>query len=219
MPSEQPVIVASVSREWKRRMAILIAVMTGLGLWFLFDGLVAYPRQNVRAAAYAELLARHGKDTPELERAWLELCNERGWSAKVPGKTYTEGDIRTQIFLGILALVVAAIILVRLIRTLPTTTRLENGVIELPDGRQIPLHRLRAITKKRWESQSIAGLVYEKEDGQMGKFILDDYKYAGAADILAEAEKVVPADAPWSPEAKRPDKSGDAGSADTPIAG
>ena len=50
-------ITATVSKEWKRRMLIIIAVVTGMGGWFFFDGLVAYPRQNQRAAAYAALIA------------------------------------------------------------------------------------------------------------------------------------------------------------------
>lgn len=188
-------ITATVSKEWKRRMMIIIAVLAGMGGWFFFDGQVAYPLQNQRAAAYAKLKEQFGNGTAEFEKAWLELRNEKGWSAKKPEKIYTEGDIRTQLILAGLCLLGAAGVLSHLLRGIPTTTRLEQNVIFLPDGRRIPLSKVRALTKKRWEKQGIADLAYEREDGSMGRFILDDYKYVGAADILAEVEKVLPAEA------------------------
>jgi hypothetical protein len=184
-------VTAIISKEWKQRMLIMMLVLGGMGCWFLFDGFVAYPRNNAWASVYFELVEKHGKDTPELDAAWAQVCKERNWSEEKPKKIYTEGDIRTQIILGIIALLGAGAVYRNYSKSLTTTTRLENGIIILPGGEQIALTQVRALSKRRWENKGIADLSYEPELGKAKKFILDDYKYIGAAQILAEVENVL----------------------------
>jgi len=186
-------VTAIVSKEWKQRIIIMMVVLTGMGCWFLFDGLVAYPRNNAWASVYFDLKEKYG-DTPELEKAWEAAAKERNWSLEKPKKIYSEGDIRTQIILAIVVLIGAGLVFRHYRKSLPLTTRLENGVIILPDGRQIELTQVRALSKRRWESKGIADLAYEAAPGRNKKFILDDYKYIGAAQILAEVEKVLNVD-------------------------
>lgn len=193
-------VTAVISKEWKQRILIMAVALGGLGCWFLYDGLVAYPKNNVKAEIYLPLRDKLGKDTPELEAAWAEIRKERNWNDKTPKKIYDKGDLQTQIVLGILTLLASAGVLFYFYRSLPTTTRLENGVIILPDGRRIELTKIRALSKKRWDNKGIADLAYESSPGKTTRFVLDDYKYIGAATILDEVEKVLsPADPP--PEA------------------
>jgi hypothetical protein len=187
---------AIISKEWKQRMLIICAAMAGMGGWFLFDGSVAYPRNNVKATAYFELQDKYGKETPELKAAWEELRKEKTWNEKIPKKIYTEGDIRTQWILGGLTVLGAVGVFVYFLKCLPTTTRLENGVITLPNGTQIPIDQVSAVSRKRWENKGIADLVWEPEPGKYIRFVLDDYKYIGAATILEEVEKLLPAAEP-----------------------
>ena len=192
-------VTAVISKEWKQRILIMALALGGLGCWFLYDGLVAYPKNNVKAEIYLPLREKLGKDTPELEAAWAEIRKERNWNDKTPKKIYDEGDLQTQVVLGIITLLASAGILFYFYRSLPKTTRLEDGVIILPDGRRIELTKVRALSKKRWDNKGIADLAYESAPGKTTRFILDDYKYIGAAKILDEVEKVL------NPPGEKPD--------------
>ncbi len=167
-------------------------IVAGAGCWFMYDGLFGYPKNNVRAAVYLPLRDSLGKDTPELEKAWAEEARTRGWSDTPPKKMYSSGDIQTQIIIAAVALLGAGLCARHYFASLKTTTRLEEGKILLPDGRTIPLEKVRAVSRKRWKNKGIADLVYEAEPGRMKKFVLDDYKYIGAEQILLEAEKMLP---------------------------
>lgn len=187
-----PSITAVISKEWKQRMLLMTLIVAGAGCWFLYDGLVGYPNNNVRAAVYLPLRDKLGKDTPELEKAWAEETKARGWSDSAPKKIYDTSAIRTQIFIAIAALIGAGLCARHFFASLKTTTRFEDGKILLPDGRVILLSKVRAVSRKRWKNKGIADLVYEEKPGRMKRFILDDYKYIGAEQILLEVEKVLP---------------------------
>ncbi len=192
---------ATISKEWKQRMLLIMLVVGGMGGWFLFDGLIGYPRHNEWASEYFELQEQHGKDTPELTAAWNELCTQRNWPKDVPKKIYLPGDIHTQLILGGIGWVVVGGIFVHFLRSLPRSTRLENGRIFLPDGREIDIQTVRVLSKKRWKNKGIADLAYEPSPGTSARFLLDDYKYAGADQIVAEIEKML-GTAPSPDEAK-----------------
>jgi hypothetical protein len=189
-------VTATISREWKQRMLIICAVLVGLGGWFLFDGLVAYPQNNQKAVVYFEIRERLGKDTPETKAAWDEVRAAKGWSEAAPKKIYSQGDLTTQVVLGLLALGGAAAAGLHFLRSLSTTTRMNNGLITLPDGLEIPISKVRAVSRKRWENKGIADLAWEPEPGRMERFLLDDYKYVGAATILEEVERTLGVEKP-----------------------
>jgi len=186
-----PSLTAIISKEWKQRMLLLILMCAGMGGWFLYDGLISYPKNNVRAEAYFALRDDLGEKSPKLESAWLALARERGWRESPPKKIHSADSLRTQLWLGLAALFVAAIIGAHYFRSLSLTTRLEDGSIILPNGKKIPIDKIRGVSKKRWKNKGIADLVYEPQPGQSARFILDDYKFIGAAEILAEVEKVL----------------------------
>ncbi len=173
-------------------MLLMTFIAAAAGCWFLYDGLVGYPNNNVRAGVYLPLRDKLGKDTPELEKAWAEETKARGWSDTAPKKKYEAGDIRTQIIIAAAALLGAGLCARHYFRFLKTTTRLEDGKLLLPDGRVIPLGKVRAVSRKRWKNKGIADLVYEAGPGRMQRFVLDDYKYIGAEQILLEVEKALP---------------------------
>ncbi len=170
-------------------MLIISLAVGGLGFWFLFDGLVAYPRNNVKAEIYFELREKLGEDTPELKAAWEAVRKERVWNDSTPKKIYSDGDLKTQLILGGVTLLAAFAVLLHYFRSLPQTTRLENGVITLPDGKTVEISKVQAVSKKRWENKGIADLAYESAPGKSTRFVLDDYKFIGAAQILEEVEK------------------------------
>lgn len=198
-------VIAVISKEWKQRMKILSLALVAMGGWFLFDGAVGYPKHNVKAGVYEELVAKYGKDTPEVAKAWAAAAAERKWAPDKPKASYNADQIRTQFILGFVVWLGAAACLFHYFKSLPLTTRLDGDVITLPDGRKIALDKIRALSKKRWENKGIADLAYEAAQGKITKFILDDYKYIGAAQILEAAEKsLAPAEDPPVPDGESP---------------
>lgn len=185
----KPSVTAVISKEWKQRMLLLILMCAGMGCWFLYDGLLAYPKNNVRATEYFALREELGEDSPELKSAWLALARERGWRESPPKKIYSPDSLRTQIRLGAVALLAAAALAVYVFRSLSLTTRLENDTLIFPNGKSVPIGKIRAVSKKRWKNKGIADLVYEPKRGQSARLVLDDYKFIGAAAILAEVER------------------------------
>lgn len=186
-------------------MQILSLALVGMGGWFLFDGFIGYPKHNVKAGVYEKLVAQYGKDTPEVAKAWAAAAGERQWAMDKPKSSYNADQIRTQINLGFVVWLGAGACLFHYFKSLPLTTRLADGNIVLPDGRKIALNKVRALSKKRWENKGIADLAYESAPGQMKKFILDDYKYIGAAQILEEVEKsLAQAESPTAPGGEAP---------------
>lgn len=180
---------ATISKEWKQRMWLMMAVLVGIGGWFLFDGLVGYPRHNEWAGVYFQLAEKHEKDSPELVEEWKKVTAERQWPSDIPKKMYLPGDITMQIVLGLAGWIGAGLVFLHYRRSLPTATRMENDRIFLPDGREIPIDSVRVMSLRRWKNKGIADFAYEPSPGTSGKFLLDDYKYAGADRIVAEIEK------------------------------
>jgi hypothetical protein len=196
----KPALTAVISKEWKQRILLLILMCTGMGSWFLYDGLIAYPKNNVRAVEYFALRDNLGEKSPELETAWLAFARERGWRESPPKKIYSQDSLRTQLWLGLGALLVAGAVGIHYLRSLSLTTRLVDDKIILPNRKSIPINQVRGISKKRWKNKGIADLVYEPRQGQSARFILDDYKFIGVAEILAEVEK----SRPVPPDASNP---------------
>lgn len=185
-------MTATISKEWKQRMLLMMLIIGGAGCWFLYDGLWAWPQNNTRWAVYAPLKEKYGKETPELEKAWTEAARERGWSDTPPKKEYRSSDLKTQIIISLLAFAGAGLVVRHYFKSVKTTTQLKNDVIILPNRIEIPLDKVRSIDMKRWKNKGIADLTYEAGPGQLKKFFLDDYKYVGAEEILKAAEKALP---------------------------
>lgn len=171
-------------------MQLICLAVAGLGFWFLYDGLIAWPANNVRATVYFDLKKQYGEDTPELDKAWETTAQERGWKTKKPKKIYGPSDLRTQIIFAVAALAGAGFCVFHYFKSLPQTTCLEKGTLILPGGKMIDITKIRTISKSRWDSKGIADLTYETTGGNRVKFIIDDYKFIGGAEILAEIEKV-----------------------------
>lgn len=182
-------VTTTLSKEWKRRMLIITLIAFAGGAWFLFDGLWAWPRNNERWEVFAGLRQQYGERTQELEKAWLAAAQERGWGNAIPKKFYGSGDLLFQKVLGVAALLAALSCLRNYFSSQNASLSMEDEVIHLPDGRRVPLEKVQAVSLRRWENKGIADVAYAAPDGTSKKFPLDDYKYAGAVDILKAVQK------------------------------
>lgn len=174
-------IQANISREWKRRMIFIAAFLFLLGAWFFYDGWVGYPKKNEAYFAYQELKEQRRIDE------WPQLAQSRGWARRPPEKAFSPGDIQGQFFLGGLSMALAFAALIWMYANRNRQLRADDEAVYGPTGRRVPFSSITGINKRKWESKGIAVLQYQL-DGKKGKLKLDDYKYAGAADILRDIE-------------------------------
>jgi len=185
---------ARISREWRRRMLFLWAMIFGIALWFLWDGYVAWPAEADRYAAYRELFGEEvpaGGDEespgPEVLREWREWTAEQGYPESLP-KERTAADLREQRLIGGTLFVLAVLFAAWIAWSHTRSLRAEGETLIAPSGRRVPVDQVFAVDRRKWDSKGIAYARYE-EDGRRRKLALDDHKYAGAEAILLEVER------------------------------
>jgi len=187
MPSDP--MTTYVSKEWKRRILLMALFAFGAGCWFLYDGAIGYPKNNVRAEVYLPLKAKYEDDPRQLKKEWARIVQEKGWHPSEPKKIYDEGDIMVQYVIAAVCFLIAAGVLGNFFWSLPRGLQFENDQLVLPTGKTVAISSIRHIDKRPWERKGIAKVRYELESGRTSWFKLDDYKYVGTAEILEVVEK------------------------------
>jgi hypothetical protein len=175
---------ARVSSIWKKQKLFIALFFLGVGFYFLFDGLIGYPRKNERWQAHEEQVKAHG------EKGWKAYADSRGWSSTPPHKFYTKTDIISQyVFAGITASV-GALLLIYWITQKDRRLRTDAEAVYTPTGTRVPFSSIIGLGKKKWESKGLATVRYE-EQGRHRQFIVDDYKFEAEAakQILTEIEE------------------------------
>lgn len=185
---------AKISREWRRRMLFLWAMVFGIALWFLWDGYVAWPAEAERYAAFRE---RFGEEVPaggdedapsaQVLREWREWAAEQGYPEALP-KERTAADLGEQRMIGGTLLGLAVVFAAWIGWNHTRSLRAEGEVVISPGGRRVPLDAIVGMDRRKWDSKGIAYARYE-ENGRRRKLTLDDHKYAGAEAIVLEAER------------------------------
>lgn len=185
---------ARISKEWRRRMMLLGAMIWGSGLWFLYDGYVAWPTEAERFGefermAQAKIAAREagGMKDVAVTRAWEKQAAEKGWGKDVP-KRRTEGDIAGQRIIG-WAFVVAGVFFTAWVAWNHTrSVRADGEVITGASGEQVKFDEIVAMDRRKWEDKGIAYAIYERS-GRRKRLTLDDHKFLGCEAIIVEAER------------------------------
>jgi hypothetical protein len=93
-PDPNATIICRVTTWYFRRMGLLAAMLAGMGLYFLYDGRIGYPRDN-KMAAEKEWYDREVIGDPkspadqsyeaarkvgdDFTAEWLKMARERGW--------------------------------------------------------------------------------------------------------------------------------------------
>jgi|GEM_PF-1533606 len=194
MPAE-----ARVTTIWKNQRLIVSILFLFFGAYFLFDGLVTYPRLNKIYHQYhaydpegAKLDANLSEEDKEKAKTegklkWEEHAKRENWDVVPPEKEHKE--IEQFIFAGFTGIIGVIAILYwlsqkgRVLRTTETE-------VHTPGGKVVPLSAITGLGKKKWESKGFATVRYEI-NGQQGQFLLDDYKFEPKAthQVLDEIEK------------------------------
>lgn len=196
-PAPQPApaypLTARISREWKKRMIMIMLFITGSGLWFGYDAALGYPQNNVRFAEFELIKAQHPEDEAGAEEGWQVLAEQKGWGKKPPKKAYSAQDIAVQWGIAGTALAGVGVMLVFFFMQLPRTLSSDGIHITGADGTKVPILNIKSVDKRKWKDQGIALIRYQTAQG-LKRFVLDDYKFIGADKILADAEATLKAD-------------------------
>ncbi len=163
-------------------MLLLAAFPIAFGLWFLYDGTIAYPRHNRNFAEFQAAKAAGTANT------WSEFASTRGWPNKEHAKAYDMDQIRMQWFMAALAGGAGLCALAWLAMCFKRELRSDAEAVYSDTGKRVLISAMRAVDKSRWQSKGIAIAIYE-EGGKRRKLTIDDYKYAGGEKILKQIEE------------------------------
>lgn len=195
---------AKFSREWRDRMGIILLFIVGSAGWFFYDGLVAYPKYNEGAEAYAqlvEMVKEEGFTDAAAERettARWEKC-AADFDADPQDPPVKAKDIDQQIHFGIGLSICALIFLGWVLREMARTIRANDEEFDGLTAIFPPIYgkttvkfaSVFGIDKRKWKNKGIAVVHYKNEQGRPCKAIIDDYKYAGTEAILKKCETVI----------------------------
>ena len=184
----------NIARGYLVRLGLVAVFTVGFALWFLYDGVVAWPNQRERGLKFQELVDQ-GLTEQEVYDQWEVISSERGWPRENSGKPKTEHAIYGQY---ILAGAVAPIGLIFLYLVLSNKGRwieaTEEG-LQTSWKQSLGYDQILTLDKKQWKKKGIAKIRYE-DDNRNRKLVLDDCKYdfKPTAEILRLVESRIDVD-------------------------
>ncbi len=180
---------ADISPQYYWRFAFISTILLGLAGWSLYDGIVAWPNQRVRALKYLEIKEANPDDYKE---RWSDYATEQGWSTEWPEEPKTEADIAGQFVMAALAGPIGLLTLAIFLRSLGQWVEMDENGVRTSRGREARFEEMTLLDKKKWQKKGIAKLHFER-DGRTRKLILDDYKFDRAATgvIIRQVEEAL----------------------------
>lgn len=175
---------ARINKEWGVRLALIALMFIGGGAYFLYDGLVGYPKQTEKY----ELVFEEKPDGTTVQRDnWKERLEEAGYSSDINPKDLnykSDRDIMTQLIIAGLCFPIGLLSVFWLLVNSRREMIADDSGVKF-GGARMAFDNIDSIDKTRWDSKGIAVLI--GRDGS--KMVLDDWKFRGAADVLAEVER------------------------------
>jgi hypothetical protein len=174
-------VEARITPIWKKQKLLLGLLMLGFGVWFLFDGLVGYPKSDERYRALEKLSA----DKSE----WPALAKQHN-IGRVPEKFLGPGKVIEQFVAAGVTGLLGLGILGYWFSQLKRTVRMDEEAVTSAAGVRVPFSAITGVGKKLWDKKGIAKIRYAL-DGKEGEFVVDDYKFdtKPSRQILEEIER------------------------------
>ncbi len=153
---------------------------TGLGLWAVYDALVAYPSMIPRAEYWESLEADESLDAAARNAAYKETAEEKGWSVERPTKKESlkeiqQGIVWQYVFMT-LGFGLGIPLLIWYLRNKSTWIESDGKQITSSWGQAVPFADIIKFDKNRWQKKGL-GVVHYNDNGSVKKFVVDDLKY------------------------------------------
>lgn len=185
---------APISKEWRRRMIFMGAMIWGSGLWFAYDGYINWPAEEQRYQKLVELTAdiveegdKITEKNPEVKQVWSAYAAEHDLKPKVP-KHRSDGDLAGQRYIAGFFCTIGVIFTAWVWLQHRKSVRAEGETITGAEGQTVEFYEIVDMDRSKWEAKGIAYAIYER-DGKRQRLCLDDHKFIGAEAIILEAEK------------------------------
>jgi len=167
MPAE-----ARVMKSWIQQKGLIPFFLIGFGLWFLWDGLVGYPRSNQRWDEHERLKDKSGE--------WEKVCLAKGWKTEPPHRRFEQKDIIGQYVFAGLTGAIGIFSLIYWLRARRSVIKSDPEAVFTPSGTRVPYESITEVDRRKWKSKGLATVFY-LHNGTKGRFVLDDAKYEPAA--------------------------------------
>jgi len=166
-PSREIVAKAGKSYRWRRYVMVLLLI--GGGLWFLYDGFKGWPDYNKKLAD-----VERRRDEAELKDP--ELYQKLSQEISRMHAKYSDASLFLQKLLGFSLPPIGLLFLARMLYTSRGEVRLKDDVITAPGHPPVPFTSILELDKRQWDRKGIAYVKYDV-DGRRGTVTLDDFVY------------------------------------------
>jgi hypothetical protein len=184
-------VEAHINKEWAVRLVIITLMFLGGGLWFVYDGLIGWPKAQAR---YQLVWQPQVVKTPDgdqevqwdLRDDWAQRLQDAGLDPNINPKDlkyHTDTDIMTQFIYAGLCVPVGLLALIWLLVNSRRQMLADDQGVKF-GSRRIDYSDVTDIDKARWASKGIA--VVHGNNGS--RITLDEWKFRGAKDVLKEVE-------------------------------
>ncbi len=165
-------IVAAAGTYYRNTRYLMSLLLIAGGLWFLYDGLVTYPRHNAEIARI------------EAARIDAERAGDQAKASDLTGQRmklrdrHTETDIQLQKTLGFALPPLGLALLAWTLRNSRGRFRLTpDNILHAPGHPPVPLADITALDTRLWDRKGIARATYQLPTGQSAVIKLDDFLY------------------------------------------
>lgn len=196
-------IVCRTTRWYFNRMGLMFLMVAGFSGWFLYDGLVKYPKEIALYSQYEEFKERSDAYA-ELEGGgrlaeWATLAESRGWDGAKPvdwsdhakenglaeePDERKAGDEKEQMFFAGLTGVIAVVILVMFLLSRSKVLKADADSLTTPNGVRVKFADVFRIDKRKWRYKGLAYIFYKDGDGAEKRAVIDDLKFGAAEKVL-----------------------------------
>ncbi len=172
---------AKISTNYLMRLGLVGLFCFAGGLYFLYDGMIGYPNQVIRAEDFQKF-AKDNSEMDELDRLnqWNKRAEEKGWPTGNPGEPHKEYDINEQFYYAYAGMLVGLGFLSRFVYMLGRWVECDDTSLRDKAGRETTYANITELNKKKWQSKGIAFVAYKKNGGT-DRIRLDDFYFDRAA--------------------------------------
>lgn len=184
LPLEAPL----TSWFW-RRYGVMWAVVFFLGLYFLYDGAIGYPKKDAKLSAAIEQREEiwgQNKTEEEKKRLWRKYTHDHGLNdqdtvekleEKIKGPKKTKEQFYYAAGCGVLVLGLGF----WLFRQRKNMLALTAEGLKLPSGELVSYSQMQRIDRRKWHKgkAGLAYLFYQDQSGQTQRATIDGMKYGG----------------------------------------